>query len=99
MGSTIRKLSAIAAIAATSSAIAETPQDKELRACLTAAYTKHLQAKTALFSSVGIEVGKGGIPQLTIDFFMSQRRLDETYCLEYARCTVAFTKPPLSLLA
>ena len=97
MGSTIRKLSAIAAIAATSSAMAETPQDKELRACLTAAYTKHLQAKTALFSSMGRESGKGGIPQFTIDFYMSQRRLDETYCLEYARCTVVFTKPPAEL--
>jgi hypothetical protein len=46
-------------------------------------------SQDALFSSIG----KGGIPQLTIDFYMSQRRLDETYCLEYARCTVAFTKP------
>ena len=97
MGSAIRKLLTMAAIAAASSAMAETPQDKELRACLTAAYTKHLQAKNALFSSMGHEIGKGGMPQLTIDFYMSQRRLDETYCLEYARCAVAFTNPAAEL--
>jgi hypothetical protein len=96
MGS-IRNLSAIAAMAVTSGAMAETPHDTELRACLTAAYTKHIQAKNALFSSVGIGAGTGGIPQLTIDFYMSQRRLDETYCSEYARCVVAFTKPATEL--
>jgi hypothetical protein len=58
MSSTIRRLSAIAAIAATSSAMAETPQDKELRACLTAAYTKHLQAKTHFFQALA----KAGYP-------------------------------------
>jgi hypothetical protein len=59
MSSTIRRLSAIAAIAATSSAMAETPQDKELRACLTAAYTKHLQAKTHFFQALA----KAGYPK------------------------------------
>jgi hypothetical protein len=93
MASTIRNLFAIVAIAVTPSAMAETPQEKELLACLTAAATKHLQAKTTLFSSVG----KDRLPQLTIDFYMSQRRLDETYCLEYAQCNVAFAKPSAEL--
>jgi hypothetical protein len=93
----MRYLWAIVAIAATSSAMAETPNDKELRACLTEVVTNHVKAKAALFSSTGLEIGKGGIPQLTIDFYMKQRRLDETYCMQYARCVVTFTKPPENL--
>jgi hypothetical protein len=97
MAKTIRSLVTIVALAATPSATAATPQENELLACLTAAATRHLQAKTALFSSAGLGTGKGGIPQLTVDFYMSQRRIDETYCLEYARCNVAFTKPSVEL--
>jgi hypothetical protein len=97
MDSTIRNLSVIAAIAVTSSAMAETPNNDELRACLTAAVTSHVKAKAAFFASNGGDVSKGTMPQLTIEYFMALRRLDETYCLEYARCVVAFTKPAANL--
>jgi hypothetical protein len=93
MARIIRNLIAMMSMAAASGAMADTPNKDELRACLTAAATKHLQAKTVLFSSIS----KAGIPQLTIDFYLSQRRLDETYCSEYARCVVAFTKPATEL--
>jgi hypothetical protein len=97
MGSTIRKLSAMAVIAATSSAMAETPNNDELRACLTAAMTSHVKTKAVFFASNGGDISKGTMPQLTIEYFMALRRLDETYCLEYARCVVAFTKPAANL--
>jgi hypothetical protein len=93
MANIIRSLLTIVAVAVTPSATAATPQEKELLACLTAAATKHLQAKTALLSNVG----KDRLTQLTVDFYMSRRRIDETYCLEYARCNVVFTKPSAEL--
>jgi hypothetical protein len=42
MASTLRNAFAIVAIDAASSAMAETPNNDEVRACLTAAATKHL---------------------------------------------------------
>ena len=79
----MRHLWAIVAIAATSSAMAETPNDKELGACLTTALTNYTKAKLAF----------GATPSLTIEYYMAQRRLEETYCMQYARCVVAFSKP------
>jgi hypothetical protein len=67
--------------------MAETPNDKELRACLTEVMTNHVKAKADFYAS------RGAIPSLTIDFYMTQRRLEETYCMQYARCVVTFTKP------
>ena len=89
----MRHLWAIVAIAATSSAMAETPDDKELRACLTEVVTNSAKAKIALWN----DANKGPIPSLTIDYYMALRRLEETYCMQYARCVVTFTKPPGNL--
>ena len=85
----MRHLWAIVAIAATSSAMAETPNDKELSACLTAALTNYTKAKLAFFASKGGDVSK----ELSVDYYMAGRRLEEAYCVEYARCVVTFTKP------
>ena len=84
----MRHLWAIVAIAATSSAMAETPNDKELRACLTEAMANYGKAKVAAGASRGA---------LTIDYYMAERRLEETYCMQYARCVVTFSKPAENL--
>jgi hypothetical protein len=85
----MRHLWAIVALAATSSAMAETPNDKELSVCLTEAMTNYTKAKVAAF------VASRGT--LTIDYYMSERRLEEAYCVEYARCAVTLTKPAENL--
>jgi hypothetical protein len=86
----MRHLWAIVAIAATSSAMAETPNDKELRACLTEAMANYAKAKVA---AIGATRGA-----LTIDYYMAGRRFEEAYCVEYARCVVTFTKPAENLI-
>lgn len=84
----MRHLWAIVAIAATSSAMAETPNDKVLRACLTEALTNYTKAQVAFDAS------RGATPSLTIDYYMAKRRLEETYCVQYARCVVTGTNIP-----
>jgi hypothetical protein len=93
----MRHLWAILGIAVTFGAMAETPNDRELRSCLTAAMTDYAKAKVAFFASKGGDVSKGTMPSLTIDYFMTKRRLEEAYCAEYVRCVVAFNKPPDNL--
>jgi hypothetical protein len=90
MGSTMRHLWAIVTIAVTSSAMAETPNDKDLRACLTEALTSYTKAQLAFDAS------RGAKPSLTIDYYMAKRRLEETYCVQYARCVVAGTNIPVN---
>jgi hypothetical protein len=91
----MRHLWIIVAIAASSSAMAETPNDNAvLRACLTEALTNYTKAKVAFFASKGGDVAKGTMPSLTIEYYLAERRLEEAYCVQYARCVVAGTNIP-----
>jgi hypothetical protein len=85
----MRNLWAIVALAITSSALAETPADKALKACLFDALTNYTKAKLAFDAS------RGATPmQQTIDYYMARRRLEEGYCVQYSHCVVASAHIP-----
>jgi outer membrane protein W len=96
--STMRHLWVIVAITASSGTMAETPTDNAvLRACLTEVMTNYAKAKFAFYASKGADVTKGTMPSLTIDYYLAERRLEEAYCVQYARCVVTGTNIPPSL--
>jgi hypothetical protein len=80
----------IVTIAATSSAMAQTPNETaEFHVCRTDAMTNYAKAKAAAFDA--------SKKALTIDYYMAERRLEETYCMQYTRCVVTFTNPTENL--
>jgi hypothetical protein len=78
VGRPMRHLWAIVVLAATSGVLAETPDDKALKACLLDALPNYAKAKLAFDAS------RGSTPmQQTIDYYMARRRLEEGYCVQY----------------
>jgi hypothetical protein len=70
--------------------MADTPNETaEYHVCLDDAMSNYAKAKAAVFDA--------SKKALTIDYYMAERRLEETYCMQYARCVVAFTKPAENL--
>jgi hypothetical protein len=89
----MRHLWAIVVLAATSGALAETPDDKALKACLFDALMNYTKAKVAFDAS------RGSSPtQHTIDYYMARRRLEEGYCVQYSHCVVVGTHIPENLV-
>jgi len=87
----MRHLWAIVPLLATSfSAVAETPADKARAECLTNALKEHANAGVALYASQGLFT--------SVNDVMARRHLDESYCLQYARCVVVGTKSPESAM-
>ena len=88
LGSPMRHFWTVAVLAATSSAMAETPNDKILRACLTEALTNYSKAR------VDFDANRGATPPLTIEYLIAKRRLVETYCVQFAGCLVTGSNIP-----
>jgi len=66
--------------------MAHTPNETaEFHVCRTDAMTYCAKAKAAAFDA--------SKKALTIDYHMAERRLEETYCMQYTRCVVTFTNP------
>jgi hypothetical protein len=85
----MRLLFVVVAIFALSGAMAKTTKnDPVLMACLTDALMNYTNAKLKLSNPSG-DMESPTLPPLTIQFFLAQRRLEEAYCVQYARCVMA----------
>lgn len=60
-------------------------QDAVTTACIAAAFKQYNAANVAILQSAA--------PILTIEASIAQRRLQERYCLEFARCVVSSIPP------